>query len=416
MFFHEFRKKKTVQSLEKIMAKHHFAPYIPKPQSLLYVAANCLPYHISGYTTRTHELLMALQHEGIHVHALTRAGYPWDHAPTACKAGPLMTYYQGLTYYHVKHPRKLLSLTSFVEKAAHTIVEQAKKHQAACIHAASNYVNALPALVAARWLNIPFQYEMRGHWELSRKAQRPAYEKSYSYAVGMHLEHYLAHNADRVFCISKALANFVHLEIDQQKVYLLPNCVDCSRIYPQEHQEVTPYHIGYAGALVQYEGLDVLLYAMKELVSLQKKIVLHIIGDGKEKENLLDLSQRLGLQEHVHFYGKLSPEEARAYLESCALVCIPRAPLDVCTMVPPIKLVEAMALGKTVVLPDLPVFQEEAHKVPAFFFEAGNAKHLAQVLEEALNNTEDLIQRGQQCRKHVLEHRQWKHFLAPMTP
>ena len=34
------------------------------PRRLLYVPASCRPYHISGYTARTHELLCALQAAG----------------------------------------------------------------------------------------------------------------------------------------------------------------------------------------------------------------------------------------------------------------------------------------------------------------------------------------------------------------
>ena len=33
--------------------------FLPKKENFLYVPASCLPYHISGYTTRTHEILKA---------------------------------------------------------------------------------------------------------------------------------------------------------------------------------------------------------------------------------------------------------------------------------------------------------------------------------------------------------------------
>ncbi len=415
MFFHKIRKKFTLQNLQKLLNQRPVRSYIPDANCLLYVTANCLPYHVSGYTTRTHELLLALGKEGITVHAITRSGYPWDHAPTVCEAGPSSTHYQGVHYHHSKYPRKLLSLTSFVEKSAHYIVKQAQEHKVACIQAASNYVNALPALVAARWLNIPFQYEMRGHWELSRAAQKKIYAKSHAYDLGLCLEQFVVQNAERVFFISEALASFMQLQVDNNKVCLLPNCVDNKRIYPMG-QKATDLHMGYAGALVSYEGLDILLYALNKLVQAKRDVFLHIIGDGQVKKDLENLAQDLGLQNHVRFYGKLSPEEARQHLERCALVCIPRAPLDVCKIVPPLKLVEAMALGKTLVLPKLPVFREEARQVPVFFFEAGNIENLTYVLDKALSNTQDLNLRGQICQKYVLEHRQWKHFIKKIMP
>ncbi len=48
----------------------------------------------------------------------------------------------------------------------------------------------------------------------------------------------------------------------------------------------------------------------------------------------------------------------RAWKQS-ALVCLPRKPFEVCRIVPPIKLVEALAMAKPVIVPDLPVFRDE---------------------------------------------------------
>ncbi len=416
MPLHNFRKNFTMRRLQALLAQKDTCPYIPVPNSLLYVAANCMPYHINGYTIRTHEIITALINEGIDVHAITRAGYPWDTLRPLKPRGALNTSHEDIEYAHAKRPLKLLSLVAYVKKAAPYIMAQAIQHKAACIHAASNYTNALPAMVAAKRLGIPFQYEMRGLWELSRIAQNPRCASRHRQVMGLHLERFVAHHADRVICISEALAHFVGLHIDHKKVCLLPNCVDAKRIFPKQKPNVVPGHIGYAGALVSYEGLDILLQAVKKLAPVHKNIFLHIIGNGAMKKQWERLTQHLGITEHVCFYGKLSPEAARQRLEQCALVCIPRAPLEVCKRVPPIKLVEAMALGKCVVLPDLPVFQEEASQVPAFFFEAGNGAHLAEVLGQALGNTEDLIQRGQACRDYVLKHRQWQCFTSSILP
>jgi len=41
-------------------------------------------------------------------------------------------------------------------QAAPVVADMAKRHRVARIHAASNHVNALPALLAARRLGIPF--------------------------------------------------------------------------------------------------------------------------------------------------------------------------------------------------------------------------------------------------------------------
>lgn len=63
-------------------------------------------------------------------------------------------------------------------QASRVIADTARIENVSQIHAASNHFNALPALLAARMLGIPFHYEMRGLWELTRASRQPWYENS----------------------------------------------------------------------------------------------------------------------------------------------------------------------------------------------------------------------------------------------
>ncbi|MFP3361273.1 glycosyltransferase, partial [Planococcus sp. SIMBA_143] len=66
------------------------------------------------------------------------------------------------------------------------------------ILAASNYLSALPALIAARRLGVPFVYEMRGFWEVSAASVRPGWEQSDQYRLDRRYEDLVAREADRV--------------------------------------------------------------------------------------------------------------------------------------------------------------------------------------------------------------------------
>ena len=173
---------------------------------------------------------------------------------------------------------------------------------------------------------------------------------------------------------------------------------------------VLPNTIGYAGSLINYEGLDTLIDAVQLLHRQGDGVRLHIVGDGEARPALEARVSDLGLQDHVRFFGKVAPEQARAHLAPCALVCIPRKPFTVCKVVPPIKLVEAMALGKVVVVPDLPVFRDEA-SAKAIFFAPGDAGDLAQAIYGALqdDSLRDALARAGLA--HVQARRQWKHFV-----
>jgi len=234
------------------------AKYAPDPASVLYVAASALPYHTSGYTTRTHEVIRALGAAGARVHVLTRPGYPWDRKDRQQDAGGDETTVDDVRYLHADRPFNNRPVLHYALQAARVAAEVAAHQRVAVIHAASNHVNALPALLAARQLGIPFQYEMRGLWELTRISRMPEYENSQAYKQGLQLEGLVARHADKLFVISEQLGNYAreHWGVDGHRMELLPNCVSPERFTVADAREVEPQSIGYAGSLIGYEGLD----------------------------------------------------------------------------------------------------------------------------------------------------------------
>lgn len=382
---------------------------------MLYVPASALPYHISGYTTRTHEVIRALRATGATVHVLTRPGYPWDRNDRRCDATAESTELDDVHYQHACAPLNNRPVLQYAMQASKVVADFAQRNGVAVIHAASNHVNALPALLAARRLGIPFQYEMRGLWELSRISRTPQYEGSQGYLQGLQLEALVARHADRLFVISEQLGRYVqeHWGVDPTRIDLLPNCVDPQRFLPADAAQVVPHTLAYAGSLLGYEGLDTLIDAIALVQPLGCAVHLDIIGDGEVRAQLEEQVQRLGLSSVVSFLGKLSPEVTRRHLEQCAVVCIPRKPFKVCQIVTPIKLVEALATGKPVIVPDLPVFRDEMGSHPAgWFFRAGDSADLARVIVAAFADPAALPMLSAQAREYAVTQRSWAPFVA----
>jgi glycosyltransferase involved in cell wall biosynthesis len=261
---------------------------------------------------------------------------------------------------------------------------------------------------------------MRGLWELSRASRMPEFRDSQGFKQGLELEGLVASQADRLFVISEQLGQYAreHWNVDPARMGLMPNCVDPSRFTPGAAQDVQPNTIVYAGSLIVYEGLDVLIDAVADLAGRGKDVTLTIIGDGEARAPLQAQVQSLGMERHVLFAGRVSPEEARALQAKAALVCIPRRPFEVCRIVPPIKLVEAMAMGKPVLVPDLPVFQDEVGPCRSVrFFKAGNVQDLARVLEETFQaGPEVLAQDGALAREEATQRRSWADFVVHALP
>ncbi|WP_241991457.1 glycosyltransferase [Paraburkholderia sp. RAU2J] len=378
-----------------------------------------MPYHTSGYTTRTHEVIRAMTSAGGRVHAMTRPGYPFDRIDRLHDAVSGETQVAEVRYLHSAGPANNRPVLLYAMQAARVVAQRAKQHRVSVIHAASNHVNALPALLAARQLGIPFQYEMRGLWELTRISRTPHYEGRQGFKQGLELEGLVARHADRLFVISEQLGRFAHARwgIDKERMFLLPNCVEPERFVSLASREIEHDTIGYAGSLMAYEGLDTLIDAVAQLRARGVRISVSLIGDGEARQSLESQVQRLGLSEQIRFLGRMAPQKAQETLSRCALVCIPRKPFKVCEIVPPIKLVEAMAMGKPVIVPDLPVFRDEMGERPAgWFFNAGDAADLAHVIETAMSDRAALAALGERAKEYATTQRSWRDFVIKALP
>ncbi|MFT4066438.1 glycosyltransferase [Paraburkholderia sp.] len=410
----------TVRTLDrKAKRRAPAASFEADGSGLLYVAASALPYHTSGYTTRTHEVIRAMTSAGGRVHALTRPGYPFDRIDRLHDAVSGETRVGEVRYLHAAGPANNRPVLLYAMQAARVVAQWAKQHRVSVIHAASNHVNALPALLAARQLGIPFQYEMRGLWELTRISRTPHYERRQGFRQGLELEGLVARHADRVFVISEQLGRFARARwgIDKERMFLLPNCVEPERFVSLASREIEHDTIGYAGSLMAYEGLDTLIHAVAQLRARGVRIAVSLIGDGEARASLEAQVQRLGLSEQIRFLGRMAPQKAQETLSRCALVCIPRKPFKVCEIVPPIKLVEALAMGKPVIVPDLPVFRDEMGERPAgWFFNAGDATDLARVIEVAMSDRAALAALGEQAKEYATTKRCWRDFVIEALP
>jgi glycosyltransferase involved in cell wall biosynthesis len=113
----------------------------------------------------------------------------------------------------------------------------------------------------------------------------------------------------------------------------------------------------------------------------------------------------------------MPPDAAREIVSRCALVCIPRKAFKVCQIVPPIKLVEALAMAKPVIVPDLPVFRDElGNSGSGWFFRAGDAQELSRVIEHALQDEAALAVAGQKARMHAVTQRNWRDHVRGVLP
>jgi glycosyltransferase involved in cell wall biosynthesis len=388
---------------------------IRKDNKILYLAASCQPYHLSGYTIRTQEMLQAIKKKNKDLKVLTRPGYPWDRKDRLQNDFRKKSVVNNIVYEHIQLSKNYQILFVKILKCYFAIKKYASINKIDRIYAGSNYVNALPGLLAAKSLNIPFVYEMRGLWELTRISRQPFFKKTPNYKYGLALEGVVAKYSSRVIVISDKLKYYVvkHFNILANKIDVVLNCIDIAKFKLDLKKKKLKLTIGYAGSILEYEGLDLLIKAVSNLKKKNINCTLWIVGEGELKKSLENLSYNLQIDKNVIFFGKKSLKKTRDILKRCTMICLPRKPYEVCKIIPPFKLIEAMALGKAVVLPDLPIFKDEIKQTNSvIFFKADNINNLTNILKNTLKNSEKIKFVGDNARQYILQSRSWDQYIS----
>lgn len=75
--------------------------------------------------------------------------------------------------------------------------------------------------------------------------------------------------------------------------------------------------------LLPTKGIDYTIHALKKIMHINSNIKFFVIGDGEEKEKLLQLSAHLGLSKKIEFLGALDHAEAMKYLKKADIFLLP---------------------------------------------------------------------------------------------
>lgn len=376
----DFRLPVPAHALVSATAERHD----DEPLRVLHLLTNSLPHTQSGYSLRSHRILTALRDQGIESVALTRTGYPvMVGIPTAHDEDIV----EGIRYVRTLPARLPQTQQERLEAEVARAVDLVEEFQPHVLHATTNYQNALVAQAVSDATGLPWVFEVRGlmekTWVASRRspAGKAEAETSQKHAMIAAQEAALASAASSVVTLSRTMADeLVSRGVDGDTITLVPNGVDDDLF--EDHVDTTqareltglPDHagigpdsflVGAVSALVDYEGFDTLLRAAAHLISAdgdstEMRDRLHVVlaGDGAARPALIELADDLGISDRVHLPGRVPRQDARRWVEALDVVIVPRRDLDVARSVTPQKPVEAMALGRPLIVSDLPALRE----------------------------------------------------------
>jgi glycosyltransferase involved in cell wall biosynthesis len=197
------------------------------------------------------------------------------------------------------------------------------------------------------------------------------------------------HKIDSYIALSHFARNkFVRAGLPSEKLFVKPNFV-----YPDLSPRTSPGDYGlFVGRITLEKGLPTLLSAWSQV---KTDVPLMLVGDGALRESL-EAQVAETSRSRIIFRGYLSREETLATIKAakfllCASCCYEQAPVTI---------MEAYACGVPVIAPSLgPLKEVIDDERTGLLFRPGDATHLAEKIQWALNHDECLQTMGKRARE-----------------
>ncbi|NWG74427.1 MAG: glycosyltransferase, exosortase A system-associated, partial [Rubrivivax sp.] len=306
------------------------------------------------------------------------------------------------------------------ERRLRAVAEMVEPH---VIHAHSPVLNAIPALRVGKELGIPVVYEVRAFWEDAAVDHGTTTEGSLRYRLSHGMETYALRRAAHVFTICEGLrGDIVARGIPATKVTVIPNAVDIEKFAPSGSPDETlkaklgltgATVLGFIGSFYAYEGLDLLLEALPQLLAQRPDVRVLLVGGGPQDAALKAQAAQLGVADKVVFTGRVPHAEVGGYYDLVDVLCYPRHSMRLTELVTPLKPLEAMAQGRLLVASDVGGHRELIRDgETGILFGAGSAEALSEAVLRLLGQRERWPTWRAAGRSFVESERNWARSVA----
>lgn len=378
---------------------------------VLHVLDHSLP-DVDGYSVRSAHVLHIQRDDGLTPIVLT--------SPRQAVASQAVESIEAVPHYRTLGPRRSL----LDARTLYRRLEEVVRHERPClIHAHSPSLWAVAAWAVARRQRLPFVYEMRSLWEDAAVDNGTTQPESLRYRLTRALETWVLRRAGAVTTICQGLAQAIaERGVPATKVFVAPNGVDAARFAPRPADPELAARlrlpsaaptIGFLGSMIALEGVESLIEALPSILHRVPDAHLVLVGDGPRLDALRAMQQRVAQPQRVRIVGAVPPSEVPRYYSLLDVVVFPRQATRLTEMVTPLKPLEAMAMGKAVLIANVGGLRELVDDSVGLRFRPGDVEHLTQQCVALLGDPVRRATLGHAARRRVLETRSWK-LLAPL--
>ncbi|MBT3239849.1 MAG: glycosyltransferase family 4 protein [Chloroflexi bacterium] len=267
----------------------------------------------------------------------------------------------------------------------------------------------LTAWLLARLKSAKFLFEIRDLWPAFAVAVG-VLKNPLLIRLSTLLEKFLYRRADQLMVNSPGFIFHIQ-EKGGKDIQLIPNGADATMFDPhlkglgfrKKHGLENKFIALYAGAHGMSNDLDVVLDAAK-IIEDQKEIAIILLGDGKEKQRLIEKVKGLNLY-NLHFIPPVPKDEMQEALAASDLCIAILKPIEMYKTVYPNKVFDYMAAGRPTALAINGVIRQVVEEANAgVFVKPGNSEALAEAILKMFSSPEKSISMGLAGRAYLEKH------------
>lgn len=382
----------------------------------LHVLDHSIPLH-SGYTFRTRSILKKQHQLGIETCHVTSP----KHGNSAKETETV----DGLVFYRSAPPSGLwsklpvLNQLAFIEPMVERILEVIAIEKPDVIHAHSPALNGLAALKAGKKAGLPVVYEIRAFWEDAAVDHGTCKEGDLRYKLTRAMETHVVKHANAVTTICEGLRkDLIGRGFNEDKFTVIANAVNVEQFdvitekdkaLEQELSVSNKTVLGFLGSFYAYEGLDLAINALAQVIKQRQDVHLLLVGGGPQEDNLKAQVAQLGLTDFVTFTGRVPHSDVGRYYSLVDLLVYPRKSMRLTELVTPLKPLEAMAQGKLLLASDVGGHHELiTDHSNGYLFNADNVDNLVEKIHQVLTEKSHWPEVIAEGRRYVEQVRNWQ--------
>jgi len=170
------------------------------------------------------------------------------------------------------------------------------------------------------------------------------------------------------------------------------------------------FEILYHGSVTLSRGVGSLIEAIGILRNKNYPVSLRLVGNIIDEKEIKSIILKNGLKDLCKIYPPVAYEEIPQIIKNCDLPVIPHPRFIGWRVSSPLKLMEYMAMGKSVVLTDIEAHRDIVDKYKfAFFIKSSKPEDIAEGIEKAYLKRSEFNEFGKKAREIALNKYTWHH-------